>query len=32
MSLRYALEAAVNGPTGPRATRFCGLDRTKRRR
>ena len=32
MSLTYALEAAVNGTTGPRATLFYGLDRTKRRR
>jgi hypothetical protein len=32
MSLRYALEAAVNGTTGPRATLFYGLKRTKRRR
>jgi hypothetical protein len=32
MSLIFALEAAVNGPTGPRAILFDGLGRTKRRR
>jgi len=32
MSLVFALEAAVNGPTGPRAILFDGLGRTKRRR
>jgi hypothetical protein len=32
MSLTYALEAAVNGTTGPRATLFYGLNRTKPRR
>lgn len=28
MSLIFALEAAVNGPTGPRAILFDGLGRT----
>lgn len=32
MSLIFALVAAVNGPTGPRAILFYGLGRTKRRR
>ena len=32
MSLIFALKAAVNGPTGPRAILFDGLGRTKRRR
>ena len=32
MSLSYALEAAVNGSTGPRATLSHGLSRTKPRR
>jgi hypothetical protein len=32
MSLIFALEAAVNGPTGPRAILFSGLGRTKQRR
>jgi hypothetical protein len=29
MSLTYALSAAINGPTGPRATLSHGLYRTK---
>jgi hypothetical protein len=29
MSLSYALEAAINGSTGPRATLSHGLSRTK---
>jgi hypothetical protein len=32
MSLTYALAAAINGPTGPRATLSHGLYRTKPRR
>jgi hypothetical protein len=32
MSLSYALEAAINGSTGPRATLLHGLSRTKPRR
>jgi hypothetical protein len=32
MTLTYALEAAINGPTGPRATLSHGLSRTKPRR
>jgi hypothetical protein len=32
MSLTYALEAAVNGSTGPRAILIDGLARTKQRR
>ena len=32
MSLAYALEAAINGSTGPRATLSHGLSRTKPRR
>ena len=32
MSLTYALAAAINGPTGPRATLSHGLSRTKPRR
>jgi len=32
MSLTYALEAAVNGTTGPRAILIDGLGRTKQRR
>jgi hypothetical protein len=32
MSLIFALKAAVNGPTGPRAILFDGLGRTKQRR
>lgn len=32
MSLMYALEAAVNGSTGPRAILLYGLGRTKQRR
>ena len=32
MSLVFALKAAVNGPTGPRAILMNGLGRTKQRR
>ena len=32
MSLVFALKAAVNGPTGPRAILLTGLGRTKQRR